>query len=136
MHAEKAIHALLMQASVVTSLVGARCYPGQLPQGCPLPALVVEHISTVQASTLDANAEFNLARTRVQVTALASDYPTQKALVHAVAGACTFQRGLIAGVTVISVMRDLIGPDLRDDDRSVFFQAVDFVVTFQDLTPT
>lgn len=132
MRAEKAIHALLMQAGTVTALVVDRCYPGQLPQGCLLPALVVEHISTVDRPTLDAAAAFGLVQSRIQVTALASSYPQQKSLADAVVAACRYQRGVIAGVRVISVVRELVGPDLRDDDRSVFYQSVDFLVTFQE----
>lgn len=132
MRAEKAIRALLMQASAVTTLVSDRCYPGQLPQGCALPALVVEHISTVDKPTLDAASAFGLVQSRIQVTALASSYPQQKSLADAVITACRYQRGVIAGVRVISVVRELVGPDLRDDDRSVFYQSVDFLVTFQE----
>lgn len=132
MRAEKAIRALLMQASAVTTLVGDRCYPGQLPQGCALPALVVEHVSTVDLPTLNAQAGFGLVQTRVQVTVLAATYPQQKSLADAVITACRYQRGVIAGVRVANVVRELVGPDLRDDDRSVFYQSVDFLVTFQE----
>ncbi len=132
MRAEKAIRALLMQASAVTSLVGERCYPGQLPQGCALPALVVQHVSTVDRPTLDAAAPFGLVQSRIQVTVLASTYPIQKSLADAVITACRYQRGVISGVRVNSVVRELVGPDLRDDERSVFYQSVDFLVTFQE----
>jgi len=132
MRAEKAIRALLMQASAVTSLVGDRCYPGPLPEGCPLPALVVEHVSTVPLPTLDAQAGYGLMQARIQVTGLAANYPAVKTLLDAVVTACNHQRGLIGGVRVASAVRVLIGPDLRDDDRSVFYQSVDFVVIHQE----
>ncbi len=132
MHAEQVIRALLLQAGAVTALVSDRCYPGQLPQGCPLPALVIEHISTVDLPTLDAAAAYGLTRSRIQVTVLASTYPAQKALAAAAVAACKYQRGLIAGIRVITVTRELLGPDQRDDDRSVFHQSIDFLITFQE----
>ena len=132
MRAEKVVRALLMQASAVTALVADRCYPGELPQGCVLPALVVEHVSTVQLGTLDAASAYGLMQARIQVTGLASTYPALKTLLDAASTACNYQRGLIASVRVASVVRQLIGPDLRDDDRSVFHQSVDFVVTYQE----
>jgi len=132
MRAEKAIRSLLMGAGAVTALASDRCYPGQLPQGCALPALVVEHISTVPRPTLDAQAGFGLMQARIQVTGLAATYVQQKTLLDAVITACNYQRGVIAGVRVASIVRELIGPDLRDDDRSVFYQSVDFVVTYQE----
>lgn len=132
MRAEKAIHALLAQAVAVTAIVGDRIYSHTLLQGEPLPALVVEHVSTVQLSTLDAAAEFGLMQSRIQVTGLAGAYPALKDLLEQVRIACNYQRGLIAGVRVNSVVRDVVGPDFSDDDRTVFHQSIDFIVTFQE----
>jgi hypothetical protein len=132
MRAEKAITALLLDTAGVAALVSDRVYPGQLPQGTRLPAAVVEHIDTNELTTLDAAAEFGLVRSRIQVTVLASTYPAQKALLEQVRLACNYQRGSIAGVWVVSVIRDTVGPDLRDDDRGVFYQSVDFQVTHQE----
>lgn len=132
MYAEKALRALLMQASAVTAIVGDRAYPVTLPQGCAWPALVLTNISTVPLQTLDAAAAYGLMRGRVQVTAMAATYSELKTLVAAVVAACNYQRGVIASVRVTSVVREFIGPDLRDDDRSVCTQSVDFVVTFQE----
>lgn len=132
MRAEKALHALLTQAAALTALVGARIYPHALPVGDSLPALVVEHVSTVPLPTLDAQAGFGLMQSRVQVTVLAASYPGLKDVLEQVVIACNYQRGVLAGVRVASVVRTLVGPDLTDDDRSVFYQAVDFLVTFQE----
>lgn len=136
MRAEKAIHQLLLNAAGVTALVGAgtaaRIYPEQLPQGCALPALVVEHISASELTTIDAIAAFGLVQARIQVTALAADYPGKKALLEQVRLACNYQRGTFNGVRVVSVIRDVVGPDLRDDDRQLYAQSIDFMVTFQE----
>lgn len=133
MRAEKAIHALLAQAAGLTALVPVeRIYPHPLLQGEQLPALVVEHVSTVPLLTLDATAGFGLMQSRIQVTALAGDYPALKDVLEQVRIACNYQRGVIAGTRVNSVVRDVVGPDLTDDDRSVFHQSIDFIVTFQE----
>ncbi len=133
MRAEKAIRTLLTQAAGLTALVpAARMYPHTVPQGELLPALVIEHVSTVPRPTLDAQAAFGLMQARIQVTALAASYPAQQALVEQIVLACNYQRGLIAGVRVSSVVRELIGPDMTDDDRTVFHQSIDFLVTYQE----
>lgn len=137
MRAEKVINALLKNASALTALLAggssnAIYGGGQLPQGTALPACVVEHVVTNELTTIDANAAFGLMRTRIQVTVLAKDYPTQKAVLEQVRIACNYQRGLIASVRVVSVLRDNVGPDLRDDDMQVYTQSIDFQVTYQE----
>ena len=136
MRAEKVINALLNAAAGITSLVGAgtaaRIYPGVLPQGSALPALSVEHVGSNELTTIDANAAFGLVQARIQVTALAKTYPELKALLEQVRIACNYQRGVIATVRVASVLRDTVGPDLRDDDLQVYTQSIDFQVTFQE----
>jgi hypothetical protein len=129
MLAEAAIRALLMQASAVTTLVGSRCYPLQLPQDCPLPALVTEHISTVDASTINSTNPFGLVQSRISVTAIALTYPVVQQMLDVVRVACTFQRGLIGGAQVVSVLRAGVGPAQRDADAELFSQSIDFLVT-------
>ncbi|MBB2485406.1 DUF3168 domain-containing protein [Mitsuaria sp. WAJ17] len=131
MQAEKAIRALLMQDVAVTALVGDRCYPGELPEGCALPAVVLDHISTLDLETIGAGS-YGLCQSRIEVKVLASSYVQQKSLTAAVLAACRYQRGVIAGVRVAKVARALTGPDLRDSDRGVFYQSTDFHVTFQE----
>ena len=132
MRAEKVIRTLLLADTGVTALVAARIYPAQLPQGTALPALIITHISTIELPTLDAQAAYSLMRARIEVTAIASDYATQKNLLEAVRKACNYQRGTIAGVSVASVRRDTLGPDLRNDDMQVFTQTLDFFVTYKE----
>lgn len=132
MRAEQVIYALLSEAAGVTALVGTRIYPGVLPQGTALPALALEFISGVELPTVDATAGFNLLQARVQVTAIAKTYAEVKTVLEAVRAACNFQRGTIAGVHVVSVRRDTIGPDLRDDDVQLFTQSIDFGITYQE----
>lgn len=136
MRAEKVINTLLNGAAGVTALVGsgaaARIYPPVLPQGVAFPCIAVEHITTVELDTIDALSAYGLVRTRIQVTAIAKDYPGLKALMDEVRKACNYQRGVISGVRVVSVVRDSMGPDDRDDALGVVSQSIDFQVTHQE----
>lgn len=132
MDAEKVVMALLNAASGVTALVGTRIYPPPLPQGVTLPALAVDHVSTVDQPMLDASAGYNLVQSRIEVTALAKDYATQKSLIRAVRNAVRYQRGTIAGVQVVSILRGSVGPDVRDDDMQIYSQSTDFILTLRE----
>lgn len=131
MSAEAAIYALLTAAAPVTALVGTRIYPGVLPNGQALPAIVVEQISAVRLGRLDAFAATHPTRSRIQVNLLSRDYPTLKALRTAVTAALQFQRGSIGGSSVISVLPDNEGPDTFDAGMEVFHQPIDFMVTHE-----
>ena len=65
----------------------------------------------------------------MQVTAFAKTYAELKALLEQVRIACNYQSGTIAGVRVISVLRDSVSPDSRDDQLGLDMQSIDFMVT-------
>lgn len=137
MRAEKAIAYLLGNAAALTSLLAngaASIYPGQAPQGAALPLVVYEFVSGQQLTTIDANAPFGLMQARIQVTVLAAhgDYVTLKSALEQVRIACNYQRGVFNGVRIVSIIRDSVGPDLRDDDLQVYTQSIDFQVTYQE----
>ena len=128
----KVIRALLVADQATTDIVPAdRIVAGVVPAESALPALSITHISTVPVGALDAAAEFSLVRSRVQVTIIAKDYPGVKSLADIVRRACNFERGLIAGVDVASVMRDTVGPDYQDQ-AGIHFGSVDFMVTYHE----
>ena len=131
MSAEAAAYALLAAASAVTSIVATRIFPGQLPEGTALPALVIEHISSVRLGRLDAQAATHPTQTRVQVNLLASTYPQLKALRDAVTAALQFQRGALGGGAVITILPDVAGPDLIDPAMTLFHQPLDFLVVHE-----
>lgn len=131
MSAEAAVYSLLAAAPAVTALVAMRIYPGQLPEGQPPPALVIEHISSVRLGRLDAQAPTHPTQTRMQVNLLAATYPQLKALRDAVTAALQFQRGALGGGVVIAILPDQAGPDLVDAGLGVFFQPLDFLVVHE-----
>jgi hypothetical protein len=129
------INATLLAASPVTTLVAARIYPGELPQGTVLPAIGISDMGGVELPTIDASAAYTLVEDNVQVTVLAKDYVTQKSLKDKVRAACNFKRGSIGGFQVVSVRRTSWGADMRDSDLTIFGQTIDFKVTWQEPNP-
>lgn len=133
MSAVKAIRALLIGDNGVLSLCSAaNIMAGDLPAGIALPGLSIKEVSTVDQARIDANSSFSLVTTRVQVTAVAKDYPSVKSLVRAARLACNYQRGDIAGIAVVRIVRDTVGPDLSNDEATIYLQSIDFKVTFEE----
>ncbi len=130
MHAEKAFHAVLAaNAALLSAVPEAQWYPGIVAQEVAPPALGISLIDSVLVETIDATA-YNLAQARIQVTVHAKTYTEQKTLVDLVRQAAGFVRGTYAGVAVHRIVRDLIGPDLRNDDATLYRQTIDFLVTY------
>jgi hypothetical protein len=90
------------------------------------------HVSTVVLPTISASGAYSLVQSRIDVTAITKTYAEQKALIEAIRIALDYQRGVIAGVEVISVIRGSIGPDARDDDLQLYSQSIDFLVTLRE----
>lgn len=133
MDGEAVIRALLVADAAVTALIGsgaaARAYPNELPEDAGLPALVHSPVSTVDDPTIDADGPKHV-RSRVEVVVLASDLAVHQQLVRAVTAACRYQRGTIAGVSVVAIYRSRVGERLRDEETGVYGQPVDFSVTY------
>lgn len=129
-----AVRALLLADATVISLVpAARINALRRPQAdATLPALVLQHISRVADPAVGAALQPRYSRSRVQVTALAADYPGLVALCTAVDLAVTYKAGAYGGVTVTTIERDLVGPDLVDDDTGTLYRHIDFVVWHRD----
>ena len=133
MRAEKVTYTLLTASSGLAALVGARIYPNKLPQNTTMPSVAYQLISAVELSPIDAQAGYQIMRSRVQVTALAKSYAEVKDILEQVRLALNYARGSIAGVQVISIVRDLVGPDQRDDDLALYLQSIDFMVTHYEI---
>lgn len=131
----KIIRALLVASGAITALVSTRIFPGELPQETAMPALGISHISTVEKTTIDASAAWKLVQTRIEVVALAKDYVTVETLMPLIKAACNYQHGTLSGYVVVSIMRELEGPDMRDSDLTVFSRTIDFLVTWQEPNP-
>jgi hypothetical protein len=63
---------------------------------------------------------------------MARNYPAVKALLVVARLACNRKSGIIAGVSVASILRDTVGPDFVSDDATIYYQTIDFKVTFHE----
>lgn len=125
------VRALLMAHAPVRALVDAKnIVLGTVPQRAELPAVGIREISRVEMGAVSMSQAAVLVRARVQVTVLAKTYDSQKVLLQAVKLGPGAHTGEIVGIAVRSVMREQVGPDLSDDDASIFQQSRDFLVTY------
>lgn len=132
MRAEAVVKALLASYPGVTAIVSTRIQPAPLPETLALPAIATRHISTTDLPTIDA-LSYGLTRSRIEITVVTKSYPSQKQLLEQVRLALQYQRGTVAGYQVVSIVRDNVGPDLRDDDKQIFTQSIDFIVTLKEV---
>ena len=132
MRAEKVVYDLLTGSEAVTALVGLKIYPGLIPQNTPMPAVSYELISSVDIAPINAQAGGVILRSRVQVSVLARTYAEVKTIQEAIRRALLFKSGLIAGVQVNAITRELIGSDERDDESGLYMQGVDFLLIHEE----
>lgn len=131
MSAELVTYALLSGAGPVTAIVGTRIYPVVLPVGVPTAAIVYAVISSPRIGAIDAYAPTHLTRSRVQVNVLSADHKVLRDLRNAVVAAMQFQRGLIAGITVHSVLFSNEGPDFFDQEQRIYMRPIDFLLSHE-----
>ena len=110
----KVIRALLLGSDAVTARVADRIAAGDVAVDKGLPSIGLTEVVTVPVGAFDAQAEYSIVTSRVQVTVVGKPYPDVAALIDLARRACNFERGQIAGVDVISVLRDTVGPDMED----------------------
>lgn len=132
MRAEKVVYDLLTGSEAVTALVGLKIYPGLIPQNTTIPAVSYELISSVDIPPINAQAGGVILRSRVQVSVLARTYAEVKTIQEAIRPALLFKSGLIAGVQVNAITRELIGSDERDDESGLYMQGVDFLLIHEE----
>ncbi len=134
MSAVKIITALLTAYAPLTALTTtSRIIAGVIPQGTALPAVAITEVSSVDRNIISHGALRHVT-SRVQVTVLAANYPSQKALISHVRKACADQIGTIAGVAGATVHTDSRGPDFNDPDAGFYMQSQDFMVSFNEAT--
>ena len=127
MNAVAVMRALLLEHGPVVDLVGDNVCAGDVDYD-QLPAIGLSEISRREQATVDSSSRMVTAR--VQVTVHANDYGLQKELLQAARLGDGVFTGTIAGVDVRSVLRDVVGPDLRDPAADLFQQSRDFIVTY------
>lgn len=127
----KVIRALLLGADAVTARVADRIAAGDVAVDKGLPAIGLTEVATVPVGAFDAQAEYSIVTSRVQVTVVGKPYPDVVALINLARRACNYGRGQIAGTSVISVLRDTVGPDMEDVAGNSI-KTIDFKVTYHE----
>ena len=123
---------LVANSALIAQVPSARIFSGVVPQATVLPAISVMEVVSTEVPTIDATAPTTIVDSRVQVTVIASTYPNAKT-VHALARkACNYQRGTLAGYSVISVRRVNNGPDFTDPEAQICIQSIDFSVLYHE----
>jgi hypothetical protein len=120
---------LTADATLLGLVPAARIQAGALPQGFTLPALALESISKVDRNILEAGSTRHVTE-RVQVTVLARDYPSQKAILRAVRHAAADKFPTVTGLTNVTIHTDGAGPDLMNEEASIRIGTQDFRVTY------
>lgn len=128
MNAEKVIYELLSTNTALKVVVPqARMFAGLIPLETALPAIAYNFISGKPQTAIGLTDIKE--RSRIQVTIAANTYPVVKQVMDLVVDACHLKQGTFNGVVTDSVIKDLVGPDFRDDEVGIFYQTIDFMVT-------
>lgn len=123
------IGALLLESVELTAIVAApRIKAGRLPDGTPLPALLIRTVSSVEFQPLRRG---NIVRTtdRVSVAVRASSYREQVQIMRLVRKCCAGRTGDIGGGVRVSILTAGTGPDVNGPGDT-FEQTQDFRVSF------
>jgi hypothetical protein len=126
-----AVNYMLAHNSALTAVVpAARIKSGLLPEGTPLPAIAVTHITGMRRKMVNGSIANTFCTCRVQITVHATSYPQQKSMLTLVRAALPNTRGSVNGVAVDSILHELDGPDGSDEQAGIYQQSVDYMVRF------
>lgn len=126
---EEAIIARLLGTSGVAALVGARVYPGSVPQGEAMPAVVINVISGGPLYADDG--EVGLDNVRIQIDCWGETYSSAKLLAREVRESLSAFSGTVDEVTFPYILLDTIR-DMREGGGNqteyLFRTNMDFIV--------
>lgn len=125
------IRRLLVANSALTAIVpSAKIFAGVVPLNAVLPAIGVTSVSAVPRNTASMKEPDRMATSRVQVTVFTKSYPQKKQLLNLVRQAVPNTNGMVGSVMVLSVLPDIVGPDLDDTDAQIYSQSRDYKVSY------
>lgn len=122
---------LKSNAGLTDTVPADRITSGVIPQGSTLPAIGLNHVSTVRRNGVKGGEDAYCVE-RVQVTVFAATYPNLRAVMALVRGAVSRKPGVVNGTKVDSILTDLEGPDFRDDEAGIYARSQDFIVNFNE----
>lgn len=129
-----AIRQLLVGSEPLVALVPAsRVISGALPQGAPLPALVINSVSATEEDVISVGPT-RFVSERVQVTVFARNLPEQKGLLLAVKRAAADKVPDLIGGRAMPVTTAGTGPDFQNETASIWMGTQDFIVRFNEPT--
>jgi len=122
---------LANDASLIAAVPAVKIMAGVIPLNTVLPAISVMQVSGVPRNTVAmASGATVLVTDRVQITVMASTYPSQKSILALVRSALPVSRGTVNGFTVDSILPDSDGPDFFDAGLTIHMQSMDVMVIF------
>lgn len=122
---------LVANEDIVAMVPSSRIQSGVMGPGTPLPAIAITSVSKVDRNIPWPGADRHVVE-RVQVTVLAADYPSQKAVLRAVRAAAADTSPIVPGIDTITIHTDGAGPDFLSDDAAIYFGTQDFRVDFNE----
>lgn len=129
-----AVRKLLVADGTLTALVpAARIVSGTQPLNATLPAITLNSVSKVDRN-IPSPGSYRHVRERVQVTVHASTYASQRAVLAAVRGAAADQMPTVSGLVNVTVHTDGAGPDMINEQASIYQTSQDFSVTYSEAT--
>lgn len=127
------IRQLLANNAALTALVpSARIAAGVLPQGTALPAISITLISAVDRN-IPAPGATRSVTARVQVTVIASTYPSQRQILAAVKKAAADTMPAVTGISAVVVHSDATGPDFMDEKATLYMGSQDFRISYNEV---
>lgn len=120
---------LANDATLTATVPAARIKAGILPINTILPAISIREVSSTRLEMIKYGSNEHINE-RVQVTALASTYGQQKTLLGLIKDALPNTRSTVNSVVVDSILRDITGPDMYNDDPVIYEQSIDYFVKF------
>lgn len=131
---EKAIVAMMnAHAPLIARVPLARIFPSIIPLGATLPAIAYGMVSDFEQTAIELATLKRRARIQVTVAVKgtsATDYKAMKEIIDLVLAACNNKRGTFGSVTIDSCIKELLGPDVRDDEAGISYQSVDFRIAY------
>ena len=115
-------------ADLIALAPAAQIKAGKLPDGTPLPTLLLRTVSSIELQYLKSAAKKRLVD-RVSVTVRAETYRQQQKLIALIQSIGAGQTGDIGGAENVAIRTAGTGPDLNGPGNS-FEQSQDFRVTF------
>lgn len=122
---------LIGDGSTDTVVAAAEIVAGPLAQGTRLPAISIEHVSTLRRNPVNAAAT-QFCTTRLQITVMANTYASLAQVLGLVRDGLPRSRGTVNGVTVESILILSDGPHSTDDTLKFFLGSLDVMVTWNE----